>query len=322
MRKPLLSFCLFFMLLLLVLSGCTSGESNATEIEENQETEQEVEEEVVEAETRTVEHLYGEAEVPMNPEKIVLLSHVSWEGSLVSVGVKPFAVMAYDNEFPPHLTEELEGVTALPYADEINPEEIIGLDPDLLIISDRYKPLYDQLSSTIPTVVVEVGGDWKEDHLKVAEAAGKLEEGKKVIEDMEKQAEEIGDRIREKVGDDTFMAVAINKADIRVFGKTNHATNSLLFDDLKLTPAENLPEDFGENISIEGLVKFNPDHILDVTYFNSGEYYDSVTEGEVWNHLEAVKNDNVHTLSTTWGFWDPIERQKGLNEIEELLLGN
>ncbi|WP_416150816.1 ABC transporter substrate-binding protein [Salipaludibacillus sp. HK11] len=330
MRKYLSPFFLLLMLLLLVLSGCASEESNADELKENQEPEieeeiEEVEEETEveeEAETRKVEHLYGETEVPMNPEKIVLLSHVSWEGSLVSVGVKPFAVMAYDNEFPPHLTDELAGVTALPYADEINPEEIVDLNPDLLIISDRYKPLYDQLSSTIPTVVVEVGGDWKEDHLKVAEAAGKLEEGKKIIEDMEKQAEEIGDRIREKVGDDTFMAVAINKEDIRVFGTTNHATNSLLFDDLKLIPAENLPEDFGENISIEGLVKYNPDHIFDVTFFNSGEYYNSVTDGEVWNNLEAVKNENVHTLSTTWGFWDPIERQKGLEEIEELFLTN
>ncbi|WP_226668201.1 ABC transporter substrate-binding protein [Metabacillus litoralis] len=325
MKKLLASWSMVLMLLLVVLTACSSGEKTASEADANtekeQETEQveEVEEEV--AETRTVEHLYGKAEVPLNPEKIVLLSHVSWEGSLVSVGVKPHAVMAYDNEFPPHLTEELAGVTALPYADEINSEEIVKLDPDLLIISDRYKPLYDQLSETIPTVVVEVGGDWKEDHLKVAEAAGKLEEGQKVIDEMEKEAEDIGNRIREKVGEETFMAVAINKKDIRVYGKTNHATNSLLFDDLKLTPAENLPEDFGENISIEGLVKYNPDHILDVSYFNSGEYYDSVTEGEVWNNLNAVKNKKVHTLSTTWGFWDPIERQKGLKEIEKLLLG-
>ncbi|WP_226528776.1 ABC transporter substrate-binding protein [Metabacillus niabensis] len=310
------------VLLLLVLAACSGGEKTASTGEANKEEDTKLEEQQeTAAETRTVEHLYGEAEVPVNPEKIVLLSHVSWEGSLVSVGVKPHAVMAYDNEFPPHLTEELEGVTALPYADEIDPEEIVKLNPDLLIISDRYKPLYDQLAETIPTVVVEVGGDWKEDHLKVAEAAGKLEEGQKVIDQMEKEAEEIGQRIKEKVGDETFMAVAINKKDIRVFGTTNHATNSLLFDDLKLTPAENLPEDFGENISIEGLVKYNPDHILDVTYFNSGDYYDSVTEGEVWNNLEAVKNKNVHTLTTTWGFWDPIERQKGLKEIETLLLG-
>lgn len=307
------------MVLLLALTACTSGEKTASEADTNKKTEEEPEEQV--AETRTVKHLYGEAEVPMNAKSIVLLSHVSWEGSLVSVGVKPHAVMAYDNEFPPHLTEELEGVTALPYADEINSEEIIKLNPDLLIISDRYKPLYDQVAGTIPTVVVEVGGDWKEDHLKVTEAAGKLEEGKKVIANLEKEAEDIGNRVREKVGDETFMAVAINKKDIRVFGTTNHATNSLLFDDLKLTPAENLPEDFGENISIEGLVKYNPDNILDVTYFNSGEYYDSVTQGEVWNNLKAVQTDKVHTLSTTWGYWDPIERQKGLKEIENLLLG-
>ncbi len=313
MKNIFAPLSIVFMLFLLILTGCGKGEEASTEAAEK-------EEKGVSEETRAVEHLYGKAEVPAEPEKVVLLSHVSWEGSLVSVGVKPYAVMAYDNEFPPHLTKELEGVKALPYADEINSEEIVKLDPDLLIISDRYKPLYDQLSETIPTVVVEVGGDWKEDHLKVAEAVGKLEEGKKVIEDLEKEAEDIGNRVREKMGDETFMAVAINKKDIRVYGRTNHATNSLLFDDLKLTPAENLPEDFGENISIEGLAKYNPDHILDVSYFNSGEFYDSVTQGEVWKSLKAVQNDNVHTLTTTWGYWDPIERQKGLKEIESLLL--
>ena len=129
MKKHIASWSM--VLLLLVLAACSGGENTASTGEANKEENSKTEEqqETV-AETRTVEHLYGEAEVPMNPEKIVLLSHVSWEGSLVSVGVKPHAVMAYDNEFPPHLTEELEGVTALPYADEIDPEEIVKLNPD------------------------------------------------------------------------------------------------------------------------------------------------------------------------------------------------
>jgi iron complex transport system substrate-binding protein len=327
-RWTLLALLCLIAVTLLAACGNSSEESTGAAAEEDSETVEETEENSSEESSEnespssyTVEHLYGETEVPANPEKVVVLSHVSWEGSLVSVGVEPYAVMAYDNEFPPHLTEELENVMALPFSDEINPEEIVQLDPDLLIISDRYQPLYEQLSDSIPTVVVEVGGDWRDDHLKVTEAVGKLEEGQKVIDELEAEAEDIGERIREAVGEETFMAVSINKQDIRVYGRNNHATNALLFDDLKLTPAENIPDDFGENISIEGLVKYNPDHIIDVTYFNSGEFYDNVTQGEVWNGLNAVKEDNVHTLTTTWGFWDPIERQKGLKEIENLLLG-
>lgn len=268
----------------------------------------------------TVEHIFGKTEVPDNPKKVVVLSHVSWEGSLVSVGVKPYAVMAYDNEFPPHLTEELQGTKALPYADEINPEEIVKLNPDLLIISDRYKPLYDKLAKTIPTVAVEVGGDWKEHHLKVAEAVNKKAEGQAVIDDLSEEAKSIGQRIKDSVKDETFMAVSVNKKDIRVYGLTNHATNSLLFDDIGLTPTKGLPKDFGENISIEGLAKYNPDHIIDLSYFSSGPYYDEVTNGKVWKGLTAVKKDQVHQLSTTWGFWDPIEREKGLKELEDVLL--
>ncbi|WP_227396292.1 ABC transporter substrate-binding protein [Jeotgalibacillus aurantiacus] len=302
----------------LILAGC-GGEDAETQPVSGEENSSGTEATSSEG-TYTVKHHLGEAEIPENPEKVVVLSHVSWEGSLLSVGVQPHAVMAYDNEWPPHLTEELQETEALPYTEEINPEEMLALDPDLLIISDRYAPLYEQLSDTIPTVVVEIGGDWKEDHLLVTEAVGKKEEGQQVIDDLQAKAEDIGQRIKEEVGDETFMGVAINREDIRVYGTKDHAVNTLLYEDIGLTPAEGLPEEFGENVSIEGLAKYNPDHIIDLTFFNSGEYYESVKDSEVWNGLNAVQNDQVHTISTTWGFWDPIEREKGLEEIENLLL--
>jgi iron complex transport system substrate-binding protein len=310
-------FIFIFLLSFIMLLGACS--SSATEGKEEKNTKETAEVKTETEEKRIVEHFKGKTEVPNDPKKVVVLSHVSWEGSLLSVGVKPYAVMAYDAEFPPHLTEELKGVEALPYAEEINPEDIVKLNPDLLIVSDRYEKIYDQLTKTVPTVVIEVGGDWKEDHLKVTESVGKLEEGKKVIEDLSKKADEAGAAIKENIGDKKVMAMAINKKDIRVYGRINHAMNELLYDDLKLTPAEGIPNDFGENISVEGLTKYNPDYIIDVTFFSSGDYYSSVTEGEVWNSLKAVKDKHVYTLSTTWGFWDPIERSKGIDELVEKL---
>ncbi|WP_239421922.1 ABC transporter substrate-binding protein [Bacillus sp. CGMCC 1.16541] len=321
MKKHILMFVLLLSFAF-VLGACSSSTNSDAKKENKVEesTKEDVKEHNKVEETRVVEHFKGKTEVPANPKKVVVLSHVSWEGSLVSVGVKPHAIMAYDGEFPPHLKEELQGVEPIPYADEINPEEIVKLNPDLLIISDRYEKIYDQLSAVVPTVVVEVGGDWKEDHLKVTEAVGKREEGQKVIDDLAKKAEETGQEIKKTIGDKKVMAVSINKKDIRVFGRTDHALNELLFEDLKLTPAEGLPEGFGENISMEGLSKYNPEFIIDVTYFNSGDYYKSVMEGEVWNSLEAVKNNQVYTLTTTWGFWDPIEREKGIDELKKLIV--
>ncbi|MGL4521424.1 MAG: ABC transporter substrate-binding protein [Bacilli bacterium] len=300
--KSIRTMVLVVATFLLALTGCGT---------KKEETTAPVEEKVV------VKHLYGETEVPADPKKVVVLSHVTWEGSLVSVGVKPYAVMTYDGQFAPHLKDQLSEVVQIPYADEISKEEILKLEPDLLIVSDRYKAVYDELATVIPTVAIEVGGDWKEDHLKLTEAVGKKAEGEAVLASLKEKAEKIGSEIKAKIGDKNVMAVSINKKDIRVYGKINHAVNELLYDDLQLTPTKNLPDDFGVNISIEGLLEYNPDYILDLSYFNSGEYYDSVTKGDVWNSLTAVKNKNVYQLSTTWGLWDPIEREKALTEIQK-----
>ncbi|QPC48136.1 ABC transporter substrate-binding protein [Mangrovibacillus cuniculi] len=313
MKKKLLSISLATALTLL-LTACS--ENKNAPVSENKTENTTVSET---NETRTIQHFLGESEVPANPEKVIVLSHVSWEGTLVSLNHTPHAVMAYDGEFAPHLVEKLAETEAIPYADELDPEQILALDPDLVIMSERYEPIYNALSEAIPTVVVEVGGDWKEDHLLIADAIGKKEEGQKVIDELDQKAKDTATLLKDKLGDQKVMAVSINKKDIRVYGTKNHAVNSLLFDDMGLTPADGLPEDFGVNISLEGLSTFNPDVIFDVTYFNSGEYFDSVVNSDVWNSLNAVKEGKVFTLSTTWGFWDPIEREKGMEEIARYL---
>lgn len=314
-------FILLMTSILFFIAACSGGQtvSNDKQEEENVTETQENEQEV--NATRTIKHLKGEREIPANPERVIVLSHVSWEGSLLSVGVKPIAAVTFDGEFAPHLADELAGVHPLEYATEPELEEILQLNPDLLIVSDRFDKVYEQLEKIAPTVMIEVGGDWKEDHLKICEAVGKLEEGHKVIEELSEKAKAAREQLAEKVADKTVLSVAINRDNIRVYGRTNHAMNALLYDDLQLTPPEGIPYDFGENISVEGLSAFNPDFIIDSTYFNSGEYYDSVVEGNVWNSLEAVKNGHVYTLTNIWGFWDPIERSKGIDEIVALFEG-
>ncbi|UOE93588.1 ABC transporter substrate-binding protein [Alkalihalobacillus sp. LMS39] len=327
MKKLVVLFVL--LLSIVIVSSACSSSANTGEQEEKepvateetpQEEPEEQPEEEVEATERVVEHMKGETAVPATPERVIVISHVSWEGSLLSVGVKPIAAMTFDDEFAPHLADQLEGVEPIPFDNEVNLEKLLELEPDLLIVSDRFDQVYDELTKIAPTIMIEVGGDWKEDHLKTTEAVGKLEEGQKVIEELDEKAAEASEKLQEALGEKTVMALSINKEDIRVFGRTDHAMNNLLYDDLKLNPYDGIPEGFGENISLEGLTVFDPDYMLDISYFRDTDYFSSVMDSEVWNNLTAVKNDNVYTLDNNWGFWDPIERANGMDEIVELFV--
>lgn len=308
--------------MLVLLVACqekqTATNEKAVEVVDKEVKAEEVKVEEIVNETRTIKHFKGEVEIPANPERVIVLAHVSWEGSLLSVGVKPVAAVTFDGEFAPHLAAQLEGAHKLEYTIEPDLEEILALEPDLLIVSDRFEKVYEQLGKIAPTVMVEVGGDWKEDHLKITEAVGKLQEGLSVIEELNEKAKVAREKLADIVADKTVLSVAINRENIRVYGRTSHAMNALLYDDLQLTPPEGIPYGFGANISVEGLTTFDADFILDSTYFNSTDYYKSVKDGNVWNSLRAVKDDNVLTLTNVWGFWDPIERSNGLDEIVAL----
>lgn len=303
--------------MLVLLVACQEKQTATNEkVVEAENKEVKVEEEV--NLTRKIRHYKGEIEIPANPERVIVLSHVSWEGSLLSVGVKPVAAVTFDGEFAPHLAVHLEGTHKLEYTVEPDLEEILALEPDLLIVSDRFDKVYEQLLKIAPTVMIEVGGDWKEDHLKITEAVDKLEDGLKVIEELNDKAKVTREKLADIVADKTVLSVAINRENIRVYGRTDHAMNALLYDDLQLTPPAGIPYGFGENISVEGLTTFDADFIIDSTYFNSGDYYNSVVKGNVWKGLKAVKDDNVFTLTNVWGFWDPIERSNGMDEIVAL----
>ncbi len=321
----IVAFLSLSMLVLLVAcqekqTATTEKEVVVEDKEEKVEKAQKVQEEEVNV-TRTIKHFKGEVEIPAKPERVIVLAHVSWEGSLLSVGVKPVAAMTFDGEFAPHLATQLEGAHKLEYTVEPDLEEILSLNPDLLIVSDRFDKVYEQLAKIAPTIMVEVGGDWKEDHLKITEAVGKLEDGIKVIEELNDKAKVAREKLADIVEGKTVLSVAINRENIRVYGRTSHAMNALLYDDLQLTPPEGIPYGFGENISVEGLTTIDADFMIDSTYFDSGDYYNSVVEGNVWKSLRAVKDDNVLTLKNVWGFWDPIERSNGMDEIVALFEG-
>jgi iron complex transport system substrate-binding protein len=123
---------------------------------------------------KIVQHMFGEACVPVNPQRIATLS-IPTLGHALSLGVKPSGSTYIDGDyFLPYLDNKLDGIDALG-SDRPNLERLLSLKPDLIIGLDWEESIYPLLSKIAPTVLDDWGGteNWR-DHLSfVAEVLGK-----------------------------------------------------------------------------------------------------------------------------------------------------
>jgi iron complex transport system substrate-binding protein len=279
-----------------------------------------------EAKTKTVKHAKGEAEIPVDPKRIVDLSGSTEE--LILLDKKPIATAnTYKQKIQKHLEGDLEGVEAIGWYwdDKANLEKVMELKPDMIILNNRQLKLYDQAAKIAPTIVLETElTEWRDKFKEVARIFDQEDKAVTWLADYDKKAADISTKVKEQAKDEKFMFLAIDKKGFRVYG--NYGYGDILFNDLKLTNIErkDLAKPY-DTVSLEGLHAFNPEHLM-VVNFGGGEAEKFDTElkkSAIWNNMTAVKNNNVYVLDNESfnikGF-NPIGKMSALEDIEKMLL--
>lgn len=270
------------------------------------------------AQVRTVKHDKGESSVPDQPQRVVVLSDLGFEDNLLSMGLVPVGVPTYEGVgFTPYLADQLKTAKGI---DPYNPnlQEIASLNPDLIICTDAHDPIYAQLNKIAPTVLLAYDPDWRKVHLKLGEIVGKTKEAEEALRQYDASAADIKARIKAKIGKESVMFIMMSEKMIRVQGTTGHALNDLLYAELGLTPPAGIPTTESRvELSLEGLSKFDPDHIFLVEYQN----VDAVKNSSVWKGLKAVANNNVYPADGFWMAmcWGPQGRSLVLQQIADVL---
>lgn len=104
------------------------------------------------SETRIYQHLKGETEIPVNPQRVVSFYHL---GELMALGVKPVGTTTYILENP-HISDKT-GITDVGVPPDA--EKILSLQPDLIVTTPTFAELteggYEALSKIAPTIVIE-----------------------------------------------------------------------------------------------------------------------------------------------------------------------
>ncbi|MGY1603704.1 iron-siderophore ABC transporter substrate-binding protein [Geodermatophilus sp. SYSU D00815] len=174
--------------LLVVLAGCGSGSGGSSDAAP--------EEGSGGAFPVTIEHAYGETEIPAEPERVVSLGYTE-QDAILAFGVVPVAVRyafgPEDDVFFPWADEaagDAEPVV-MPRA-EVDFEAVAAAEPDLImaVTAGLTEDEYDTLSGIAPTVVqpadhVAFGTPWQEQTRITGQALGQEERAEELIGEVE-----------------------------------------------------------------------------------------------------------------------------------------
>ena len=289
------------------LIGCSSNEV------EQQDTE-----------TRVVETVKGEVEIPANPKRIVDISGSSEELLLLGHNVVGTAnVDSYDTEnVPAYMKDSLGNAKIVGHSmmETADIEAILACEPDLIIMAPRQEEIYDQLKEIAPTVMLEdQSNDWEAKLTDVAALFGQEEEAQAWLDDYYAKAEKLGKEIKEANGEDTtYLTVLASSGSFMVF--TEGGIGTVLKDDMKLPQPTNMPEQDSitlPTVTMEGLSEIDADHIIVIATESDKA---DLEASSVWSQIRAVKEGNVTILDASPYFsqaYNPIGRELILESVKD-----
>jgi iron complex transport system substrate-binding protein len=241
---------------------------------------------------RTVEHAMGTAEIPAEPERVVVLDTGELD-SLVALDVTPVGAVTTDvaTGFLSYLQEPAEGVEEVGTIGEPNLEAIAAARPDLILSNEvRHEALYDELSQIAPTVFAEDLGDtWKENFELVAESLGMEEEAAEVLDRYRSDVAALGKSI-ENAAETTVSPMRFVEGTIRVYQPESFIGTVLT--DIGLPIVEMPPGEVPtfSTVSPERLDAADADVVLYSSYGEAAESGEQeVMAGPLWPRLSAVE---------------------------------
>ena len=255
-----------------------------------------------------INHELGTTILEETPENIAVLE-LSFLDSLYNLDIDPIAI-ADDND-----PKKVSDVT----------EELSMMDLDLIIADvSRHSEIYEDLNKIAPTIVLKSIDssyeEYKENFKTIAKAVGKENEATEKVEEIKEFLSEVSKLSQEVVEGKTVLTVS-PKND----AYTAHTSSSFVGQVLEKAGFVNavLSEEFEQSLSLEQLVEINPDIIIYMRDDKDKTIYSQWKDTELYNSLDAVKNDQVFT-TVARGPWTQyrgfISVKTIVNEVEGWLL--
>lgn len=250
--------------------------------------------------TRTVSTVKGDVEVPVNPKRIIVDYLI---GDVVSLGVEPLGVAKAE-----------EGGENTAFADKImeaveieswnmDPEEIMALEPDLIILAFSEGP-YESLSKIAPTIYVPYGDMTVEERIHlIGEALNKTEEAEAVLNAYEEKIEKTQKKLQDAGLSDATITIGQFGDSSNFIAGAKHAVGVVVYKELGVNVPKKVQteiidaDEYWGDVSMEVLESYCGDYIISL-----GEIPPALSDNAVWKSIPAVQNDRIINVGTaiTW----------------------
>ncbi|GAA3406372.1 iron-siderophore ABC transporter substrate-binding protein [Paenibacillus hodogayensis] len=287
---------------LLLMAGCGANKNGGPA---------EVKDSGKQAELRTISDAYGSVQVPAKPARVVVLD-IGALDNLLALGIKPVgapSILTPGDPYPKYLGEA-EGIANIGSVNEPNMEKIDSLRPDLIIGNkDTHSQIHDKLAKIAPTVFVEtLGVTWKKNLQTHAEAVGKGEEGKKLLDDYQKRTDEL----KKKIGTaGPKVSVIRTRADKAQIYLTETFSGVILADAGIVRPEAQRGTGFSKDVTLEQVADLDGDVIFWFTRENGS--FEKLQKSPLWDTLKAVKEKRVYQVE--WETWMSGLGIKAVNKV-------
>ncbi|MEI3613083.1 siderophore ABC transporter substrate-binding protein [Pseudogracilibacillus sp. SO30301A] len=303
-----------FAIFTLMLGACSNSGNETDDADEQVNDSTETDEEAGgSSEDTTIEitDAHGTVTVPVNPKNVVALDSRTFK-TLSDWGIE---LAAAPRDLIP---------ADIPYADdesiqnignhrEPNLEIIATVDPELVIVGQRFGDYYEDIKELVPNAAVidlnfdvseeaDTPGDnlvngFKDATTTLGQIFDKNEEAEKLIADFDQAIEDAKSAYN---GTDTIMSVVVSGGDINFSAPQSGRVWGPLYDIFDWTPAleiEKASSDHqGDDISVEAIAETNPDWIFVMdrdAAISSTE--DAVPAQDVIDNAPALQNTTAIT---------------------------
>lgn len=256
----------------LMLTACTNPSNEAIGPETNEQVN-----ESTEASTVEITDIHGTVTVPVNPKNVVALDNRTFE-TLSDWGIElaavPKAVMPADS---PYVADE--SVQDIGNHREPNLEIIAAVNPELVIVGQRFASYYEDIKALVPNAAVinlnfdvseaadspgeNLVNGLKNSTIALGQIFDKSKEAEQLVADFDKAIENTKSAYN---GTDTVMSIVVSGGDIGFSAPHSGRVWGPMYEIFGWVPAlevGNASSDHqGDDISVEAIAQSNPDWIF------------------------------------------------------------
>ncbi|MFN6562894.1 MAG: iron-siderophore ABC transporter substrate-binding protein [Nostoc sp. ChiSLP01] len=320
-------FLPFFLIIVIVLA-IAACHSNTSQLEKKQTSSTAVR---VPIATKFVNHVLGQVEIPLKPQRVIVLEENLILDSVLALGVKPVGVMSCHG-----CEENFRGIPSdllanIPVVGNIGSqpslEKILSLKPDLILGLTWLKNSYGLLSKIAPTVLIDFPSmyDFKERLRYVAQVLGKSDRAEELLTQYQNRIQKLRQQLEKQLETKTISVIYLaGSADVFYTYRPDFLAFGQIISDVGLRLIQQNQKELELTLSIEILPKYDAEILFIMTEQLTRDFKQlnpeplSFLKKPIWSILKAVRNKQVYKVNWTVG--GPIGANRIIDDLFKYLV--